>query len=198
LVLRGTTYYTFLEDALVRRDFEFNGQREIEFNGELSNVQAIQNAARAFVYGFEFGVEAFFNENLSFASNLTITEGVEEDDDGTESPARHVAPTFADVHLVWKNQKWKADLFLNYNGEIPFEDLAFSERNTPFLYDTDENGNPFSPSWYTLNFRSNYTISNNVKATLALENITNQLYRTFSSGISAPGFNVILGLGYKF
>ena len=198
LVLRGTTYYTFLEDALVRRDFEFNGQREIEFNGELSNVQAIQNAARAFVYGFEFGVEAFFNENLSFASNLTITEGVEEDDDGTESPARHVAPTFADAHLVWKNQKWKADLFLNYNGEIPFEDLAFSERNTPFLYDTDENGNPFSPSWYTLNFRSNYTISNNVKATLALENITNQLYRTFSSGISAPGFNVILGLGYKF
>jgi len=69
-----------------------DGQREIEFNGELSNVQAIQNAARAFVYGFEFGVEAFFNENLSFASNLTITEGVEEDDDGTESPARHVAP----------------------------------------------------------------------------------------------------------
>ena len=198
LVLNGTTYYTFLEDALVRRDFEFNGQREIEFNGELSNVQAIQNAARAFVYGFEFGVEAFFTENLSFTGNLNITEGVEEDDDGTDSPARHVSPTFADAHIIWKNSKFKGDFFLNYNGEIAFEDLAFSERNTPFLYDTDENGNPFSPSWYTLNFRSQYQISNGLKASFTLENITDQLYRTFSSGISAPGFNMILGLGYKF
>ena len=198
LVLRGTTYYTFLEDALVRRDFEFNGQTEIEFNGEISNVQAIQNAARAFVYGFEFGLEAFFNENLSFTANLNITEGVEEDEDGTRSTPRHVSPTFADAHLVWKNSRFKADFFVNYNGEVSFEDLALSERNSPFLYDTDENGNPFSPSWYTLNFRSNYNITNNIKATFALDNITNQLYRTFSSGISAPGFNVILGLGYKF
>ena len=198
LVLNGTAYYTFLEDALVRRDFEFNGQREILFNGELSNVQAIQNAARAFVYGFEFGAQAFFTENLSFSGNLTITKGVEEDDDGTDSPSRHVPPTFADAHLIWKNQKFKADFFLNYNGEISFDNLAFSQRASPFLYDTDENGNPFAPSWYTLNFRSQYQISNALQTTMTVENITNQLYRTYSSGISAPGINLILGLEYSF
>jgi len=66
------------------------------------------------------------------------------------------------------------------------------------LYATDADGNPFSPSWYTLNFRSQYNISNAFKASLSVENITNQRYRTYSSGISAPGTNLILGLGYRF
>ena len=198
LVLKGAAYYTYLVDALVRRDFTFNGQTEIEYNGELSNVQAIQNAAKAYVYGFEFGLEAFLDENWSFSSNLTITEGTEEDDDGTDSPARHAAPTFGDAHLVWQNQKFKADFFLNYNGEISNDDLALSEQSKDYIYASDSNGNPYSPSWYTLNFRSQYQISNALKATMGVENLTNQRYRTYSSGIVAPGTNLILGLGYVF
>lgn len=198
LVLKASTYYTYLVDALVRRDFTFNGEREIEYNGELSNIQAIQNAANAYVYGFEFGAEAFLGNHWSLLGNLTITEGVEEDDNGLESPARHVAPTFADTHIIWKNDKFKADFFLNYNGEIPFDDLAFSERNKEFIYAQDENGNPFSPSWYTLNFRSRYQFSNALHANISLENITDQRYRTYSSGIVAPGINFIIGIGYKF
>ena len=198
LVLKGATYYTYLVDALVRRDFEFNGQTEIEFNGELSNVQAIQNAARAYVYGFEFGLEAFLNENISINSNLTLTEGVEEEDDGTDTPGRHIAPTFGDFHLIWKNQKLRADLFLNYNGEISFSDLANSERSKPYIYSEDSNGNPFSPSWYTLNFRSQYVLSNAFRVSMNLENFTNQRYRTYSSGIVAPGTNLVLGIKYQF
>jgi len=198
LVLKGAAYYTFLVDALVRRDFNFNGETEIEFNGELSNVQAIQNAARAYVYGFEFGLQAFFTKNWSFNGNLTITEGIEEDKSGIESGARHAAPTFADAHLIYKNQRFMADFFVNYNGEIAFDDLALSERSKTFQYAQDANGNPFSPSWYTLNFRSHYQISNAVRTSLGLENITDQLYRTYSSGISAPGMNLILSLDYTF
>lgn len=198
LVLKGAAFYTYLVDALVRRDFTFNGEAQIVYNGELSNVQAIQNAAKAYVYGFELGLEAFLDENWSVASNLTLTEGTEEDDSGIDTAARHVAPTFGDVHLIWQNQRLRADMFLNYNGEISFNNLALSERSKPFIYDTDANGNPFSPSWYTLNFRSQYQISNAFKATVSLENITDQRYRTYSSGIVAPGLNLILGLGYSF
>lgn len=198
LVLKGATFYSYLVDALVRRDFAFNGETEILYNGELSNVQAIQNAAKAYVYGFEFGLEAFLNENWSLTSNLTLTEGIEEDDSGMDSPARHVAPTFGDFHLVWQNQKLKADMFLNYNGEISYDDLALSEQSKDYIYATDANGNPFSPSWYTLNFRSQYQITNALKTTLNLENMTDQRYRTYSSGIVAPGVNLILGLGYTF
>ena len=198
VVLKGAAYYTYLVDALVRRDFEFNGQREIMYNGELSNVQAIQNAAKAYVYGFEFGLEAFLTDQLSVRSNLTLTEGTEEDDSGVDTPARHVAPTFADVHLIWKNQRLNAAFFLNYNGEIEYSDLALTERNKAYLYAIDEEGNPYSPSWYTLNFRSQYKITNALQTSISLENITNQRYRTYSSGIAAPGTNLILGIGYSF
>ncbi len=198
IVFKGATFYTYLVDALVRRDFSFNGLSEIQYAGELSNVQAIQNAAKAYVYGFEFGLDAFLTEQWSLSSNLTITEGIEEEADGTDSPARHAAPTFGDFHVIWKNQKLKADFFLNYNGEIPFDDLAVSERSKEFIYKLDEDGNPYSPSWYTLNFRSQYDFSGRFKASLNLENITNQRYRTYSSGIAAPGTNLILGIGYHF
>jgi len=198
LVLKGTVYYTYLVDALVRRDFLFDGQSQIEYNGEMSEVQAIQNAAKAYVYGFEFGLEAFLSEQFSLEANLTLTEGSEEEADGTDSPARHVPPTFGDFHVIWKKQRWKADLFLNYNGEIPFEDLAVSERGKTYIYAADAEGNPFSPSWYILNFRTQFSVSNALKASLSLENITNQRYRPYSSGITAPGRNFIFGLDYKF
>lgn len=198
VVLKGATFYTYLVDALVRRDFQFNGQSQIEYNGDLSDVQAIQNAAKAYVYGFELGLEAFLTGNLSVTSNLTITEGIEEEADGTDSPGRHVSPTFGDFHLVWKNQKLKADAFLNYNGKIAFKDLAPSEVSKDYIYAIDAEGNPYSPSWYTLNLRSQYAITNALKATLSIENVTNQRYRSYSSGIAAPGTNLILGVGYHF
>jgi len=73
-----------------------------------------------------------------------------------------------------------------------------SERSKQFIYASDVSGNPFSPSWYTINLRSQYAISNMIKATFSVENITNQRYRTYSSGIVAPGTNLIFGLGYRF
>ncbi|MBT8223491.1 MAG: TonB-dependent receptor [Eudoraea sp.] len=198
LVLKAASYYTYLVDALVRRDFLFDGEPEIIYNGELSRVQAIQNAAKAYVYGFEMGMQAFISDHWSLEANYTITEGTEEDQDGIETAARHVAPAFGDLHLIWNNQWLKADLFLNYNGEIPFEDLAISERNKSFIYASDSNGNPYSPSWYTLNLRTQFQISTAFKTNLIFENITNQRYRTYSSGIAAPGFNLVAGLSYTF
>lgn len=196
-VFKGAAFYTYLVDALVRRDFTFNGEREILYNGELSNVQAIQNAARAYVYGFELGFDASLSKTLSMRGNLTVTDGVEEDDGGVDTPVRHVAPTFGDLHLVWKKQGWVADFFLNYNGELGYDDLAFSERNKPFIYAVDENGNPFSPSWYTLNLRTQWQMSPTVRLSATLENMTDQRYRTYSSGIAAPGINAILGIHIK-
>ena len=198
VVLKGAAFYTYLVDALVRRDFTFNGQDQILYNGELSNVQAIQNAARAYVYGFEFGLDAVLSQTLSLKGNLTFTDGIEEDDSGVDTPARHAAPTFGDLHLIWKKQGIQADFFMNYNGEIAYNDLALSEQRKPFLYAVDADGNPYSPSWYTLNFRSQWQVSPTVRISGTLENITDQRYRSYSSGIAASGLNFILGLHLKF
>jgi len=198
VVLRGAAFYTYLVDALVRRDFTFNGEREILYNGELSNVQAIQNAAKAYVYGFELGAEVVLTNHLSLTSNFTFTNGIEEDDSGEDSAARHAAPTFGDFHIIWSQSRLKTDLFLNFNGEIAYKDLALSERSKEYIYDLDTNGNPFAPSWYTLNLRSQYKINDRLSTSVILENMTDQRYRTYSSGIVAPGANLILSIGYRF
>lgn len=196
--LSFSTFFTFLDDALVRRDFQLNGETVIDFQGEPSNVQAVQNAAKAKAYGFEFGLDAFITERLSLSSNLTITNGEEDLDNGDTAPLRHAPPLFTDMHLIWKNNTLKFDLFANYNRGIDFEDLAPSEQNKPFIYAIDDNGNPYAPSWYTLNLRSQYRISKHLETNVALENITDQRYRSYSSGIVAPGRNLIMGVRYLF
>ena len=62
------------------------------------------------------------------------------------------------------------------------------------LFALDAQGNPYAPSWYTLNLRTQFDFNKSLSVVGAIENITNQRYRTFSSGISAPGTNLILRL----
>ena len=192
------TYMTKLENALVRRDFAFNGETEIEYQGELSNVQAIQNAAKAEVYGFEANVEINFTKNLQLTSTFNITNGFEEDDDGSQNPIRHAAPQFGNTHLIFNKNKLKVDFFGVYNGQFDFEDLAPSQAANYYLYAKDANGDPYSPNWYTLNIAAQYQFTKALSLNATLENITDQRYRPYSSGISAAGRNLILAVSYRF
>ncbi|WP_438426351.1 TonB-dependent receptor [Aquimarina macrocephali] len=191
-----STYYTYLEDALIRRDYNLNGQTEIDFGGELSNVQAIQNAANARVYGFEAGLEYKFLENFKLTSKYTFVGGEEESDDGTTASSRHVSPQFGTTRVSYILPKFTIDAFAVYNGEFSYEDLAPSQQNNDFLYAKDQDGNPYSPSWYTFNLRTQYQVTKNIKGILSIENITDQRYRPYSSGIAGAGRNFILSVKY--
>lgn len=193
-----TSFYTILDNAMVRRDFALNGKRTLDYQGKESNIQAVQNAANAYVYGFEAGVKLKFSSNLSLLSQLTLTKGEEELENGSLAPLRHAAPVFGTTHLVWTRKKLKLDLYSMYNGQFDYDELAPTEQGKAYLYAVDEHGNPWSPSWYTLNLTGNYQVSKNWQATASIENITDQRYRTYSSGITAAGRNLILALQFSF
>ncbi|WP_417213040.1 TonB-dependent receptor plug domain-containing protein [Bizionia sp.] len=195
LILDLATYYTFLDNALVRRDYTINGAAEILYDGEMSTVQAIQNASKAWIYGFEVGLNINFSKSVKFFSQYNIIGGTEEDD-GIEVPIRHVAPRFGNAHVVWQKQRFKIDGFVNFNGELSYQQLAPSEQAKDYLYAKDSNGNPFSPSWYTLNVRTHYQFKDGIAVTAGLENITDQRYKTYSSGIASPGRNFVVSLHY--
>ncbi len=196
-ILDISTYYTYLNNALVRRDYTLNGESEIIYDGELSNIQAIQNASKAWIYGFEVGMKMAISDQLKLTSQYSVIGGTEEND-AIEVPIRHVAPNFGNTHLIWTGKSLKVDAFLNYNNELSFNQLAPSEIEKEYLYALDSNGNPYAPSWYTFNFRTQYRVSNATTVTASLENITDQRYKTYSSGIAAPGRNFILSLKYSF
>ena len=187
-----------LDDALVRRNFTLSGLDSINYDGELSQVQAIQNAASANVHGFEAGVEIRLPFGFGLQSRFNYQDGEEELDDGSTAPLRHAAPWFGDTHLTCSRNRFKADLYGIYNGEISYEDLAPEERGKDYIYAIDADGNPYSPAWYTLNLKATYFFTGSLKMSLGLENLTDRRYRPYSSGISAPGRNFIVSLQAGF
>lgn len=191
------TYYTFLDNALVRRDFSINGKTEIMYDGELSNVQAIQNASKAWIYGFEAGIRIIFSEELKLTSQYNVIGGTEKEND-IEVPVRHAAPNFGNTHIVWEKEKLRIDAFAEYNNELSYYQLAPSEIEKSYIYALDSNGNPYAPSWYTLNVRTQYQLTEATSIIASLENITDQRYKTYSSGIASAGRNFIVSLRYSF
>jgi len=191
-------FYTILEDALIRRDFSLDGESQILYQGELSTIQAIQNASRAQVYGFEAGIAIAFSKELKLSSQYNITKGFAQDQQGTKEALRHAAPAYGNTRLFYNNAKLTLAAFVEYNGQFDFEDLAPSQQNNAFLYAADQNGNPYAPKWYTLNFSAQYKYSKFLQLNATLENITDKRYRPYSSGLSAPGRNLIVAATYTF
>ena len=193
-----TGYYTYLDNAIVRRDYTLNGMDSIMYDGEMSQVQAMQNAAYAYVYGIQAGVELNLPADLKILSKFNYQKGEEELDDGSMGPLRHAAPWFGSTHLLWKHERFTADLFGIYNGEIPYEELAPEEQGKDYMYAVDADGNPYCPSWYTLNIKAMYQVTNFLMVSAGIENLTDQRYRPYSSGIVAAGRNFIVSLKGNF
>ncbi len=192
-----TGFYSYLDNALVRRDFTINGQDSIMYDGTLSRVQAIQNAAYAHIWGIEADLDINFASYFNLRSQLTYQQGKEEDDSGIVTTLRHAAPWFGKTEFSFKKDKLGASLYAIYNGEIAYSDLSPTEYEKDYLYAKDADGNIYSPSWYTLNLKLSYRLLDNIEAYLGIENITDQLYRPYSSGISAPGRNFIGSLRFN-
>ncbi|NEQ50161.1 MAG: TonB-dependent receptor [Leptolyngbya sp. SIO3F4] len=191
-------YYTLLDDALVRRNFQLNGQDSILYDGELSQVQAIQNAAQARVYGFQAGLEVKLPAGFGISSRFNYQVGEEELNNGTTNPSRHAAPWFGVTRLTYTTPRLELQGYVRYNGEVRFEDLPPGEAEKDFIYASDGNGNPYSPGWYTLNVKANYRLTEVFSVSGGVENLTDQRYRPYSSGIVAPGRNVILAVQARF
>ncbi len=185
-----SVFYSYLDNALIRGDYTFNGQDSIMYDGEMSKVQAVVNADYANVYGFNVSLNADLNKILSFKSSYNYTKG----EDSFNKPLRHVAPAFGTTHLIFKINKIRADVFAEYNAEISYDDLADSERDKPYMYAVDNNGNPYAPAWYTLNLNISYQLNKTFRLKGGIENITDRRYRPYSSGIVAPGINFFFSL----
>jgi hemoglobin/transferrin/lactoferrin receptor protein len=196
--LEATGYYTLLDHAMVRRNARFNGQDSILYDGTLSQVQSIQNAAQARVFGAQMSIELFLTDYLRIRSDYNAQIGEEELDDGTVSPARHAAPAFGQSSVRFNKKSITIQLYAVYQGRKTASDLPFEERQKDEIYAKDRSGRNYVPSWYTINLKAGYIINKALQLNLGLENITDQRYRPFASGISGAGRNAILALQWSF
>lgn len=192
-------FYTLLDNAIVRRPYTFNGSDSLLFDGILSRVEALQNVANASVWGVQFSTDIRLSKSLSWQTHLNFINGKETDDTRDEQvPLRHAAPFYGSSFLRYKFKVYSIEAFAFYNSKISNSDLAPSEQAKGDIYAIDTNGNPYSPAWYTLNLRASIPINRSLVFTAAWENITNQRYRPYSSGIVSAGSNLIVSLRTNF
>jgi len=189
-------YYSLLKDAMIRKEYTFNGLPKINYMGNPSWVQAVQNVTQIKVYGIQAGL-SFFYKGIGLKSAISYQNGKEQNDSLIYYPLRHAAPMFGSTHLTYQFKKFKCDFYVVHNAKMKYEDLALTERISQ-SYAKDENGLPYCASWYTLNFKVAYYISQYVVLNMGIENISDRLYRPYSSGINAPGKNIIASLKAKF
>ncbi len=192
-----TAYYTLLENAIVQADFKFNGADSAMFNGSNKKTQAMQNKDRAYIYGVTGGVQFDFNQNVSFRSTISYVYGryadVKKD---TVLPLDHIPPVFGQTSLFIKQSKTDGEFFIRYQGKKVTADYSPSgEDNAQYSADRIKG---YMPAWFTVNVRAGYNFNNNIRINIACENITDNRYRVFSSGINAPGRNFIVSLRAKF
>lgn len=193
-----TGYYTWLDKAMVRRPFTLNGQSQLLYDGELSQVLAIQNAAFAKIAGIQAGLELALAKGLLLSSKYNWQKGVEELDDQSSSPSRHAAPAFGMSKLRYEGNRGTLEFSAQYSTEMPFDRMPQEELAKVDLYASDAQGNPYSPSWSIFNVAARLDLSPSLQLNLGIENLSNQQYRGYSSGIVSPGRNFQVSIKGSF
>ena len=186
-------FYTLFNNAMVIDKYTYNGQDSILYNGNMIQVYASQNKARAFLYGG--GVDATYRPMLHFSiyGSVNYTYGRFNQGDSLLIPLDHIPPVTGRFGIRYATSKWYTELYSLYNGKKKLVDYNLAgEDNLPYA---TPNG---SPSWYTVNFRAGVTITKYVQVQAGIENILDRNYRYFASGMSAPGRNFVLAVRYKY
>lgn len=199
--LELTGFYTILENAIALRPFEFNGRDSLVFDGVNSQVNALQNLARATVWGVQAAAILPLHRWWILRMNANYTWGRETDDafgSYKQVPLRHAPPFFGNLAIQYNRSAFTMEANLVYNSSISAENLAPSEQAKTEIYATDRNGNPYSPEWFTLNLKGSYRVTPVFVLSLGWENMTNQRYRPYSSGIVAAGSNLVASLRASF
>ncbi|MCC6475464.1 TonB-dependent receptor [bacterium] len=185
LTVSSTGYYSLLQDAVVVRDSQFNGQDSIEYDGAMAKVKSLQNAGNAYLTGFDFSARARLTSAFSFSSSLSYGAGHDKEND---LPMRPVPPLFGQTSLLYEATKWTGELYARYNNWKQLHDMPVAGGEVT-AYTPDG-----VPSWWTLNLRGTVKPVQHLELVCALENILDRHYRPYGSGISAPGRNFVVSL----
>ena len=188
-----TGFYTYLTDAIVRQNFALpNGNTNYITDGDTFNIVANINAENAVIKGFSFNVRQDFTEHLSFNGSISFTKGDIINDGNLTDPLSHIPPTYAKAMLQYKQEKWLARIGARYNGTKRIDRYGDSTDNPEFA--TPDG----SLSWYTLHFTANYKIHEAFQVQLGVDNILDQFYVPFASGVPGAGRHVSLTLRGNF
>ncbi len=180
-------FHSRLFDAIIDGPFLLNGSPTAEIDGETLEVFAKVNTGDAEIYGGSLIFTAEVADNWAISKTISFTDGK---DISNNEPLRHTTPFFGKASITYRYKKIRSEFYIEYNTDRDRDDIPTSEIDRkPYLYTSSG-----TPGWYTMNLKSSYQINEHFNVNIGLENILDQHYRPYTSGISAPGRNFILAL----
>lgn len=188
----ASIFYTWFNNAIVVSKYNWNGQDNIMYQNVLSAVYAPQNQANAQLYGFNVNGKIILPFNTVLQGTYTYTKGTYKNAN-VSMPLDHIPPAYGRVGLKKGDDKFNVEGFVLFNGWKHIADYNLNGEDNE-IYATPDG----MPSWMTINISSFYQPSKKLSLGLQIENITDQNYRYFASGISAVGRNFILSARFSF
>lgn len=187
-------YYTRVSRLLMDRRGTFNGSDSFLYDGTMTPVFIMDNTAGGYITGTYLAAKVRLVENLYADFNYTSTFGRYRAADGSPwVPIDHVAPDHGRAGLRWASKSWQWEAFMLFNGrKVSREYSPSGEDNLQYAPGGQ------TPAWQTYNVRASWVVNRYLTASFAAENLLDLHYRTFSSGTSAPGRNLIAGLKVSF
>lgn len=185
-------YYTQFVDAIVTDVATFNGQDSIMYDGTLSQVYSNQNKGEAYSYGFSTNLVSQLNTYFKFNFGMNYTYGRIKTD-SMDSPLDHVPPFMSRLQLIYTNNKFSSSFTINYNGAKKLKDYYLNgEDNEQYATAVG------MPAWFTANFHASYNFCKMFSLQGGVDNMFDTQYRTFASGINAPGRNIFMAMRWHF
>ena len=163
------------------------GLDSLEIDGEFSRIQRNENSGNAIIRGSTFEVSYPIMENMNFKSSLNFTKGFSLE--SYNPPLAHIPPTFGKTSLEYSHKNWSLEAYALYCGPKNIDD--YGPGSTDNIQEALGDG---TPSWWTLNLESHILINAHIHAQLGVSNIFDLHYKSFASGISAPGRGAYLTL----
>mgnify|MGYP003669862151 FL=1 len=194
-------YYTLL-DNYIQRDFIYNedgSKKQIEFDGEFGNAVSNQNKKTAYITGFTANYLGKISDAWNTSGFLTYTKGRTYD---TKEPMSSIPPLFGQFELNYNSDKIQLGAAIRFNSKKDIEDFNITEGIdnhdlTPIVYAnaTEDTDIYFgTPSWLTLGLNGRYEVNTNISLQARLDNLLDQHYIEFASGVASPGRNLSLSL----
>ena len=184
---KATGFYSRVVDAIVDGPFILNGNATAIVDGDTLGISSKVNTGKAVIYGGSVILTAEFANHWAISKTISYTDGRDIIHD---EPLRHTTPFFGRAALTFQKKKLRSEFYIEYNSNRDRSDIPSSEiDDKPYLY--TQNG---TPGWVTYNWKSSFRLNDFSTLNFGIENILDQHYRPYTSGISAPGRNFIIGL----
>ena len=141
----------------------------------------------------------------SFTHNVvhqfSLFDDVKCDNNNQYGPLPSISPLFGSIAMTYSKNEMNIKAIYKFSEAKNANEYSFGGEDgldeTPFILSSDGLSYLGTPKWSDLSIFASKRFSSDISVRLGLTNIFDNHYRTFASGISAPGRSLQIGLNLK-